>query len=313
MDLSPSALRWAVLSTKASVFASVAFLWYDYLITLDSEIEFIWTRRWSLEKLLFIFNRYFGLCTLLLNTIIEYSTLFPTMHFCESLSWFRGAMELTAIINAQIVLQARIYEVYNRSKKLLFIMAGLSVPKLIATLLILGVGMPDGVFEQPIRGLAGCWTPNRSHLYFLCMVPTLLFESFLGLLMLYQTWIAYKDENRSLLKELLHDSSMYFLPVYATVLINCLIWALAPDIIGEVASGWLVAVPCVLGSHLLLNMRERKFNKEIDYSSTSDTTPLWRAALDEYDVKQARTKAGISVDSTSFNSAQGDHCEKDRG
>ncbi|KAF8480582.1 hypothetical protein JB92DRAFT_1761020 [Gautieria morchelliformis] len=45
--------------------AALAMLTYDYALTFDDEFEFVWKRRWSLGKILFIFNRYFGLLSLL--------------------------------------------------------------------------------------------------------------------------------------------------------------------------------------------------------------------------------------------------------
>ncbi|KAJ3990794.1 hypothetical protein F5050DRAFT_1813453 [Lentinula boryana] len=36
-------------------------LFYDYLLTLDDEIEFIWKKSWSIGKVLFIISRYYSL------------------------------------------------------------------------------------------------------------------------------------------------------------------------------------------------------------------------------------------------------------
>ncbi|KAF8575561.1 hypothetical protein K439DRAFT_731533 [Ramaria rubella] len=60
-------------ATKHATVASIAFLFYDYLITLDAEMNLVWNHRWSFGKVLFIFNRYFGAFALLFNTIVLFS------------------------------------------------------------------------------------------------------------------------------------------------------------------------------------------------------------------------------------------------
>jgi len=54
------------------------------------------------------------------------------------------------------------------------------------------------------------------------------------------------------------------------MLVNCLFWALipSPQGIAQVATGWAVAIPCALGSRILLNLRERQF-KEVTLQNFS--------------------------------------------
>ncbi|KIM45833.1 hypothetical protein M413DRAFT_295249 [Hebeloma cylindrosporum] len=40
--------------------AALVITLYDHLITLDREVEYSWSRRWSKSKALFILARYFG-------------------------------------------------------------------------------------------------------------------------------------------------------------------------------------------------------------------------------------------------------------
>ncbi|KAF8461836.1 hypothetical protein JB92DRAFT_3001512 [Gautieria morchelliformis] len=50
--------------------------------------------------------------------------------------------------------------------------------------------------------------------------------------------------------------------MFAILLLNCLVWALASHNFPDVALRWAVALPCSLGSRLLLNMRERVYVSE---------------------------------------------------
>jgi hypothetical protein len=59
------------------------------------------------------------------------------------------------------------------------------------TLLILAAVLP------PIDGLTGCFFVGRPPHYFLCWIPSLMFETVLFMLMLYRGWRMYKNELRS--------------------------------------------------------------------------------------------------------------------
>ncbi|KAH6913665.1 hypothetical protein BKA70DRAFT_1421930 [Coprinopsis sp. MPI-PUGE-AT-0042] len=39
-------------------FAGLAFLYYDYILTLSDEIKYVWRSRWRLSTLFYIFCRY---------------------------------------------------------------------------------------------------------------------------------------------------------------------------------------------------------------------------------------------------------------
>jgi hypothetical protein len=44
-----------------TVFRTTALYSYEYIVTLDQEINHIWTKRWSLSTLIFAVNRYVAL------------------------------------------------------------------------------------------------------------------------------------------------------------------------------------------------------------------------------------------------------------
>ncbi|KIM89581.1 hypothetical protein PILCRDRAFT_1925 [Piloderma croceum F 1598] len=60
-------------ATKTNNYLRVVFmtlLLYDHAITLDKEVEWIWTLRWRLPKIAFFLNRYV-ICPLIFNLIIN--------------------------------------------------------------------------------------------------------------------------------------------------------------------------------------------------------------------------------------------------
>lgn len=127
-------------------------------------------------------------------------------------------------------------------------------------------------FAHDVTGLTSCIATARAHYYFTSMIPALLFEALLCFLMLSKAWHTYKDNSSSpLLNVLIRDRYVKFWKsesefwynnivsyiswrmvcmasalctwiskidrCFATILVNCLVWARASQIIGEVVLG----------------------------------------------------------------------------
>ncbi|KAF8480689.1 hypothetical protein JB92DRAFT_3039996 [Gautieria morchelliformis] len=227
---------------NASSFASLTFLLYDHVLTFDTEIRLVWKYPGhTFGKGLFLFNRYFGPFTLIL---------------CKGFHWWETASEVVTIGNVQCTLMTRIYAVYERNRRLLVLFGLMSVAELVGALAIVDI-------PGPFRSSTGCDIGPQPLLYFLTWIPPLIRESILCLLMLYKAWTEYKNNcDSSLLHLIIRDSVLYFLTVFTIFLINCLVWALASQNYIQIALWWSVALPCSLGSRLLLNMRERIYVSE---------------------------------------------------
>ncbi|KAF8501915.1 hypothetical protein JB92DRAFT_2975299 [Gautieria morchelliformis] len=59
----------SLIKTRYSTFSALSFVLYDHVLTLDAEKSFVWNSPWSLGKVLFIFNRHFGLLALMFNAV----------------------------------------------------------------------------------------------------------------------------------------------------------------------------------------------------------------------------------------------------
>ena len=49
-------------------------MYYDYVLTFSSEVQFIWRRKWSAATVLFVMNRYAILLYQTLNIQLQYTT-----------------------------------------------------------------------------------------------------------------------------------------------------------------------------------------------------------------------------------------------
>ncbi|KAL4064608.1 hypothetical protein J3A83DRAFT_4191321 [Scleroderma citrinum] len=69
----------AVLRYRQLTSASAALLLYDYVISLDDEIEYFWKRSWSLSKSLYIVILIFATCRVSeIRLSVDMVTYYPT-------------------------------------------------------------------------------------------------------------------------------------------------------------------------------------------------------------------------------------------
>jgi len=296
MNLSPEIIVSTVTATKYSTIASLIFSFYDQILTFDAEVEFVWKRRWSLGKGLFILNRYFGLLAILVDVIVYFMNSL-TDEFCKGFIWWEGVSSPIALLGGEIILACRVYAVYERSKSLLAVLGVLVLAYGASAVVIDYLGLHN--VRHIIVSSAGCGTTDIPAWYFIVWIPGIVVESVLCLLMLYKAWWTYKEEARSpLLDILLRDNFLYFVTSLAVLLVNCLIWALRPQLFHDVALTWTIAVPCTMGSRLLLNMRERFFKEQmlsVVWSANS------RLAIEMDFIRPAKHGTTASPDSSSLS------------
>ncbi|KAF8520982.1 hypothetical protein JB92DRAFT_2893103 [Gautieria morchelliformis] len=166
----------------------------------------------------------------------------------------------------------RIHAVYDCNKKLLLLMVALLLVEAIMTFAL--SAPTQGAPSSPhiiVTSSTGCPNYTLSSRAFISWIPAILFETFLMFLMLRKGWEIYKSGPSSkLLRLIIRDSLVYYLAMVMTLVANCCIWALSPGrhLSAEIISTLAFAMPCVLGSRLLLNMRERFFKE-----TTVDLSP----------------------------------------
>ncbi|KIJ46579.1 hypothetical protein M422DRAFT_249729 [Sphaerobolus stellatus SS14] len=91
-----------LFTTRYTCIAAFTLLVYDYFLLLGQEIEYFWEKGFTVGKVLFLFNRYFGIGLLALDLIVLFTrhadpTLDPELYdippytFCSkhTLSDFR--------------------------------------------------------------------------------------------------------------------------------------------------------------------------------------------------------------------------------
>ncbi|KAI5116513.1 hypothetical protein M0805_001868 [Coniferiporia weirii] len=261
-------LQWGRLSHLAS-FSLIA---YDIFITIDQEIEYIWKARWSFGKIVFIINRY-------LNLIVKTCVAWLDLQTFETYFIF---------LLTDIILQMRVYALYDKSKKILLLM-------LVPFVLIFIKSSYDlivyAIYTQatatPLPGIPNFCEPlpnkyGKSYIYW---AQLLGFETLLVVLVCAKAYKSYKAESEdpwgsgtSLADILIRDSVIYFFAIFAAFAANLVISPIDKGNLQEIPSGFANAVSGIMSQRLILNMRESYYSTcEPGRQSVFDLT-TWRMA-----------------------------------
>jgi len=261
----------SLTATRYSTFASLTFLVYDYVLTFDAEIEFVWHRSWSFGKVLFLFNRYFGLAVLIFNSIVHFYHSPTHSQFCEIFRAWTGIAVMLAVMSADVILMARVYAVYDRKKRVLIIMAVLFAINVASTAMIIFLSPPGGT-RSPPKALPGCFVVDQATSYLICWIPAFTFETIIFFVMLYRGWRTLRGALTStLMNVVIRDSILYFIVIFAALFMDALTWAMSPQKFNVEFSGcWTIASSCAFGSRLLLNIRERYYTEQTHVSCQTE-------------------------------------------
>ncbi|KAI6045423.1 hypothetical protein EDC04DRAFT_58257 [Pisolithus marmoratus] len=114
--------EWTTQMIKFMEVAPSAIIMYDYVLTLEEEVDFIWSMPFSVASAIYLITRYIGTALILLSTTIFISvTITPGTVIGSFFLVLEGWANCIEIWLVQILLQMRLYAIYHGSKKVLLI------------------------------------------------------------------------------------------------------------------------------------------------------------------------------------------------
>ncbi|RPD66288.1 hypothetical protein L227DRAFT_570179 [Lentinus tigrinus ALCF2SS1-6] len=113
-SLSAATLASSVRWNNSLAMVALTMLYYDYSLTLSTEIEHFWKRaRFSLVSVLFVTNRYLGLLGSV-PVVLEYF-----VHFKPELQMYHQYYAILGQVIVGVILILRTYALYERSRRVL--------------------------------------------------------------------------------------------------------------------------------------------------------------------------------------------------
>ncbi|KAG2005749.1 hypothetical protein CC2G_002129 [Coprinopsis cinerea AmutBmut pab1-1] len=240
--------------------ACLTALIYNHLLTMNQEVVQIWPNRFSLAKALFLSNRYIVEAVLLFNCISASRPFHSeNLHILSSLA--RRTLSSLTISNiiVQGILLLVIWALYRENRVVLSIATFFYVG---GAATLIGLTIHDYVGEEvlvdrTLRNLPGCYASSVPSIIAGFWIGPLIVESVLFVLVVSRAFFWWRHETRIpvLLAVLARDSTLYFAFVFALLLANYLVFQFGPPALSSLLVTPTITAGCILGSHMLLNVR----------------------------------------------------------
>lgn len=238
--------------------ACVTWYLYDWFLTLNNEIEFVWSRKWSLTKVLYALIRFTTLALLIAETVVYVFTSGLSQKQCDAFSWGSAIGTAAVIAEVELVLQLRIYIVYNKSKKLLWINAAFYILNIVCAIIVLLEFFSQMRWvEVPPWIIGSCYDTRPKELGAVWVFP-MSYELYLAVLAVWKiarNWSEYGRIEGSLLSVLVRDSVAYFFLLALATGVNVVLWIVTPVTPSDSAVNLIHAAGGVGGTRLILSMR----------------------------------------------------------
>ncbi|KAJ3739692.1 hypothetical protein DFH05DRAFT_1512377 [Lentinula detonsa] len=233
---------------------------YEWMITLDQEIEYFWTGKWSLERILFFCNRYIS-PFLVMFGLIEFFIPNPSnkVRFCTSAVQFSFIASILALGVIQAMLILRIWYLFPDRQSIQYGMIILWVCSMTISLAYTGLIMKSlRLLDREAFPLGPGCRVARPVKFWRMFMPSLGLHTVLYILTAMRAL-----RNRRLLmdapvlKRLIRDGGLFFFVVFISVGFNTLGSFLehVPQInIPVIFSNYLLAVTSIAMSRIMFSI-----------------------------------------------------------
>ncbi|KAF9524806.1 hypothetical protein CPB83DRAFT_860724 [Crepidotus variabilis] len=210
--------------------AGLTWVLHDYFVTLEDEIRFFWFRKRSTGTFLFLWIRYYTIFLILFDTIQIHLFVHPAIHTnaaCVAMAPTSRILGAIGLWSVEIIMQVRLYALFNRSKKVAVFNGVLFVASMgvFLWILVLNSKRRGQMIASAIHlPLPGCPTINGGTEWALWLSP-MAYEFILFFFLIYKGYhsVAVKmrlNHRMSLMSILLQQNAVYFLSVGGLLLFN---------------------------------------------------------------------------------------------
>ncbi|KAG2129834.1 uncharacterized protein EDB93DRAFT_1332202 [Suillus bovinus] len=283
---------------------------YDYLLTLDREVEFIWRRPMRSSNILYIIVRFGGGALIFVTAsafLSEHTS--KKVCFCSLFLNIQGWPSFCVLWAVQLILQLRVYALYRRSLAVLIAMAVGFTIEVITMSIVLGIGMAENTnTNTPLPGIGMCAVTHAPPILAYVWLPDIVFGTFLFVL---ACRIGFKRgrfgfnifrmERKDLVDALVYGNVHYYFCILVANVVNTGIWQGLGYSWFEAPEGFAAVIEIILGCRMVLDLNSAVSDSE--GLRLLDSFPL----KDSFGVREGPTTLYSAVSTYDLEAVQGQH------
>ncbi|KAF8150910.1 hypothetical protein B0H34DRAFT_801819 [Crassisporium funariophilum] len=214
-----------------TVLPALVWVLHDYFVTLEDEILYIWSQKPSAGRLMYFFIRYYTILLLVFDvTQIHLFAVrgIPNRNLCVTVDPVVRLVGAISLWMVEVIMQLRIYALYNCSKKVAIFNGTLFAISIAAFIWIMihNANQRAAAITSALRfPLPGCPTINAGTSQWALWVPATIFELVLFVFALFKSAVSTSARVKlngrvTLTAFLIHDNMLYFIGVSALLIFN---------------------------------------------------------------------------------------------
>ncbi|KAJ8085930.1 hypothetical protein PM082_004749 [Marasmius tenuissimus] len=252
---------------------SSTVLAYDVLLNLDVEIQYVWTKKWSMITVIYLIQRYlpfFDTTGLVLHHQLGEGL---STKYCELNYHISGWCFVVGIVLSEILLTLRLWAVWKRSVPvaigLVVFFLGCWVPCYILFNTFLNA---TEFANPPLPHFRGCFISGGSHILYLCWVLMMIYDSGTLIMILIPGIAAFRMGGSSeLVKAVYRDGVIYYGYLFLISMVNVIIILTLPPDLVHLLSSFERVLHSVLVSRAVLHIRRLASLDTVGHSIETNT------------------------------------------
>lgn len=244
------------VNVKYSFLAAVVLQFYDVTISMSDEVSFIWSQRWSVGKLLYLFTRYTAVFDSI--AVIFYLWYQGSVQACRTAHGIVFWSYMIGVILAEVVLCVRTYAIWEQNRIILVYLFTLQVVFIAISTVFNKQAFESITFSaSPAPGIIPCITSvgnGRTSVAYSCVIAS---ELNVLVLSLYKGLKQWRRDSSPLVHTLYRDGVMYFAVLFSISVVNVVVLStLFHTPYNNLLTGMQRVFHSVLASHLIMNVRK---------------------------------------------------------
>ncbi|KAF9790362.1 hypothetical protein BJ322DRAFT_1104022 [Thelephora terrestris] len=292
-------IGFAINAAKDYSYGVETLLFYDYLLTLQDEIQYVWKGAKSWVFFLFLINRYMPMIyTIWAFVALDYPPYTEKLKTlsCDKILIVEFTYLVLVTLLAQIFFVARLYALAGENRKVLVVFAFLAVAQLTLGVVLIVLARNAPSFLLPTGPLVVCIPDSRAtfniRVAYSCFSFAYDAVSFLTLIRFSYSTCGRSSSWPTILRTVMTDSALYFLAILGSHLVVILVIVIAPSSVKYFSSIGINPLAQIMVSRLVLSLR-----KSAD--RTIDVTDFISAQLSfgpnpELPIHMSRTESSFS-------------------
>ncbi|KAJ7776335.1 hypothetical protein B0H16DRAFT_1712710 [Mycena metata] len=247
--------------TGYTAVAALCVLLHDHLV------ELMWSSRWGLAKIVYLWNRYFSLIAISLNTSVIVREIGTDTAYVQDTNpdylgadhWVQGITSTIVIAAVDFVLMLRVWIMYGRPRLLIWLFAFLGLGEIVTMVTVdffAYAEMKRYVHLGPI--LKGCYAYNVPRFLNIYAAAPLVVTFIMFGLTLFKCARTFRERAHQVMpvwRLFLRDGIVWFLAVFLAAGTALLLWTIGRETLKQLLVVPSLVVYSTVASRTLLNIK----------------------------------------------------------